>query len=122
MPVGLDQVLAFFYRPEGRIGRAEFAHGVILVYALGLAILFFLLAHTSFESTAVTFGVLASLPLTVGLMVLVAKRCHDIGLPGSWVLLLFVPMMGVVWLVALLFWPGAPGPNAYGPAPRFVPD
>jgi uncharacterized membrane protein YhaH (DUF805 family) len=119
---GLDQVLAFFYRPQGRIGRVEFALGVVLVYTLGLAILFFFLARFDPESGAVAFVIVASLPLSVGMLIIVAKRCHDIGLPGTFLLLLFVPIVGIVWLIALCFIPGTAGPNAYGPAPQFLPD
>ena len=121
-PAGLDQILAFFYRPQGRIGRAEFALGVGLVYALGLAILFFFLGRFDPESGAFAVAIVTSLPLSVAMLVIIAKRCHDIGLPGTFLLLVFVPVVGVVWLIALMLMPGTAGPNAYGPAPQLAPD
>jgi uncharacterized membrane protein YhaH (DUF805 family) len=55
-------------------------------------------------------------------LVLVAKRCRDLNLPGSFVLLLVVPAFNVVWLLMLAVLAGNPAPNAYGPLPRFRPD
>lgn len=40
----LDQVLAFFYRPQGRIGRTEYGLGIVFIYSLMLAILAFIVA------------------------------------------------------------------------------
>ena len=120
-PAGLDQVLAFFYRPHGRIGRAEYALGLTLVYAVNLTLLsvFFFRAP---EAGGLIAAMLLTLPLLLGLFVIVVKRCHDLGLPGSFVVLLFVPVVGVVWMIALLFIRGNQGPNLYGAPPSFRPD
>jgi len=120
-PAGLDQVLAFFYRPQGRIGRAEYALGLAFIYAVNLALLsiFFFRAP---EAGGLIPAMLLALPLLLGFFVIVVKRCHDLGLPGSFVVLLFVPVVGVVWMIALLFIPGSQGPNLYGAQPSFRPD
>ena len=65
---------------------------------------------------------LVGLPVLVAEFVLVAKRCHDIGLPGLFVVLLFVPVVGVGWLLLLAVMPGSPGLNAYGAPPGIDPD
>jgi uncharacterized membrane protein YhaH (DUF805 family) len=45
-----------------------------------------------------------------------AKRFHDRGKSGWWVLMAFVPAIGFVWiLIELGMLPGDPGPNAHGP-------
>jgi uncharacterized membrane protein YhaH (DUF805 family) len=119
-PVGVNALARFFFRPAGRIARGEYALGVGLVVAVNLAIFTFLAARDAIAPPVLLLVLLLCLPLLVAQLVLVAKRCHDIGLPGSYLLLLFVPVLGLAWLVALGVLPGNPGPNAYGPAPRFA--
>jgi len=65
---------------------------------------------------------LIGLPLFVAELVVVAKRCHDVGLPGLFVVLLFVPLLGLGWLLLLAGMPGSPGLNAYGAPPGLDPD
>jgi uncharacterized membrane protein YhaH (DUF805 family) len=46
------------------------------------------------------------------------KRWHDRGKSGWWSLILFVPLIGSIWLlVELGFLRGTEGPNKYGPDP-----
>lgn len=45
------------------------------------------------------------------------KRYHDLGKPGAWVLIQFVPVIGTAWyFVEAGFFRGTDGANAYGPA------
>jgi uncharacterized membrane protein YhaH (DUF805 family) len=44
-----------------------------------------------------------------------AKRYQDAGFSGWWVLSIFIPILGQFTPMILLFWPGTPGPNRYGP-------
>lgn len=121
-PAGLKEVLAFFYRPRGRIGRGEYALGLALVYAISLAVLAFAVTHPEILELTLALAMWLAIPLTIGFLVVVAKRCHDIGLPGSFVLLLIVPAVGVFWLIALFFIPGNATPNLYGAPPSFRRD
>jgi uncharacterized membrane protein YhaH (DUF805 family) len=117
-----DQLLTFFLRPQGRISRREFALGAGLIMSLDIALLSTLM-HDGVVPPATLFLVaLAGLPLTIAMLVIAAKRCHDVGLPGSFVLLLLIPFIGVLWLVVLCILPGKAGPNAYGPPPQFTPE
>lgn len=116
------QLLSFFLRPQGRISRREFALGAGLVICLDLALLSFLLQDTVLRPETMFVIFLFGLPLTIAMLVVAAKRCHDIGLPGSFVLLLLLPFVGVVWLVLLCVLPGKAGPNSYGPQPQFAPE
>ena len=119
-PVGVSTLATFFFRPAGRIARREYALGVGLIVAVNLAVFAYLVARDALAPPLLVIVAVLGLPLFVAQLVLVAKRCHDIGLPGSYVLLLFVPVLGLAWLVALAVIPGNPGPNAYGGAPRFA--
>lgn len=120
-PAGIEQVLRFFFRVQGRIGQMEYGLGVGFIYAIYFAILTFVFTHDLSPDTAL-FLLFLTVPLLVALAVLMAKRCHDIGLPGSFFLLFLVPLAGFVWLIALGFLPGNPGDNAYGPPPEFLPE
>jgi uncharacterized membrane protein YhaH (DUF805 family) len=51
-----------------------------------------------------------------------AKRCHDLGLPGTYFLLILVPAVGLLWPFALAFLPGNPETNIYGAPPKFEPE
>jgi uncharacterized membrane protein YhaH (DUF805 family) len=122
VPDGLLQFLLFFFRADGRIGRPEYALGVGFLYAVNAALLSFALVHTDFDTDGLGLVMVAGLPSFAAICVLVAKRSHDLGLPASFVLLLFVPAIGLIWLVALAFLQGTSGPNVYGPEPRYRPD
>lgn len=117
-PVTLSQWFAFFFRAAGRIGRSEYGLGVGFLYAAAFAVIFSLATRSDADSI-VAFALLFNVPFVIALWVLTVKRCHDIGLPGLYVLLLIVPIVGVVWLIALAIIPGKPGPNAYGPEPTY---
>jgi uncharacterized membrane protein YhaH (DUF805 family) len=45
------------------------------------------------------------------------RRLHDIGRTGWWILLSFVPIVGIIVLIIWWCQKGEPGPNAYGPPP-----
>jgi uncharacterized membrane protein YhaH (DUF805 family) len=46
------------------------------------------------------------------------KRWHDRGKSGWWVLIVFVPIIGYLWLlIECGFLAGDDGPNEYGPDP-----
>jgi uncharacterized membrane protein YhaH (DUF805 family) len=123
MPAAANADIArFFFRTEGRIGRSEYLLGIGLILAVDAAVLLFLIARTDFDPGVLVLFAITGIPLTVAMLVLVAKRCHDIGLPGSFVLLLVVPPVGAFWLIALAIIPGNGRPNLYGAPPQFRPD
>jgi len=65
------------------------------------------------------FTILFYLPFYWSLFCLMSQRCHDVGISSAWLLLLFVPIVGVVWCIAVLgFGRGDPGENQYGADPR----
>lgn len=119
---GLSQLLRFFFSPEGRIARREYALGVGFLFAIDAAA-FVAFWNGGVIATAILVpAVILGLPVTVAQLVLVAKRCHDIGLPGTFLLIVVLPFVGLAWLAVLALIPGNRGPNAYGPAPVFARD
>ena len=131
-------VLRFLFSLNGRVRRREFLFAALVVGALFLNWLAG--ARDAAErahaySNTVTGAYIVNL-LThsdthyaiLGLLVLVsytlaAKRFHDRGRSGWWVLVALVPAVGWGWMVAELFiLPGSPGDNRYGPHPTFSPE
>jgi uncharacterized membrane protein YhaH (DUF805 family) len=105
--------------PSGRMSRRSY-------WMWSVAVLVFL---ATVPSAIVDAGMrLLALPLyLLGfwlLICLMAKRCHDIGRSGWWLLLLVVPLLGVLWVFAVLgFRRGERGDNQYGSDPhRAAPD
>jgi uncharacterized membrane protein YhaH (DUF805 family) len=89
---------------EGRIGRGRFWAGQLPVLALGWlyqANVERLLVEWMPGSIFMGFAValILALPLFWIQAAITIKRCHDRGKTGFWSMLLFVPVVGLVWLV-----------------------
>jgi uncharacterized membrane protein YhaH (DUF805 family) len=121
-PIGLNDILRFFFIAHGRIGRQEYLLGLGFIYAVNAALLSFALHQSDHDLALGLVIMISTFPSTVGIFVLSAKRCHDMGLPGSFVLMLVIPLIGLIWMFVLAIAAGTPGPNAYGAPPRFGPD
>ncbi|HEY0770786.1 MAG TPA: DUF805 domain-containing protein [Sphingobacteriaceae bacterium] len=46
------------------------------------------------------------------------RRLHDVGKSGWMTLIIFIPIIGAIWLLVLLFTDSMPGTNEYGPNPK----
>ena len=60
------------------------------------------------------YGLFTFLP---GIAVLV-RRLHDVGKSGWWYFIVFIPIIGVIWLLVLLATDSNPGSNEYGANPK----
>jgi uncharacterized membrane protein YhaH (DUF805 family) len=113
---------------EGRIGRARFWLGVLLVIlmSIGFGIVGSLLGIPIDTGTApvaeeislagAVYLIAAMIAVAYAQLAVYAKRFHDRGKSAWWVLIAFVPVVGFFWiLIELGMLPGDPGPNAYGP-------
>ena len=101
---------------RGRVARRTFwLHGVLALLVIGL----------SFNALLDIAGItgdnvdrLVNLVLIWPLLVISAKRIHDFGHSGWWVLLHFVPVVGSLAVIAVLgSVPGTHGANRFGPDP-----
>ena len=111
----------------GRIGRRAYFFGQFSNIMLGSAYLFALirldpaLEGLPPETRDVYFAIFVGLGLFFFFwlhLALSAKRFHDLGNSGWFVLLLPVPIIGFLWFLYLLFGRGQDGDNDYGPARR----
>jgi uncharacterized membrane protein YhaH (DUF805 family) len=109
-PGSLPHLLFSF---DGRIPRLQF---------WGYFIPYFLLYVGTFVLAAAEEG-LRFLPLAYSLLMLYptlavnAKRCHDRGRSGWFMLITFIPIVGFWYLIEVGFLEGTAGDNQYGPDP-----
>ena len=113
---------------EGRINRADYWLYGTVIEALGalvqiiMNVIFFGEAFIA-EGAQLPAAYLAFLVLLAVISVwmglaLHAKRLHDRNKSGFMFLVVFIPLIGVIWLlISCYFLPGTPGTNEYGPEP-----
>ena len=109
---------------EGRIGRAQFWLGLLLVILIGVAFGIVVGLIDGGENlqrpqemgpVASIIAVIGLLTMTIAQLAVYVKRFHDRGKSGWWVLIAFVPLIGFFWiLIELGMLAGDPGPNTYG--------
>ena len=61
---------------------------------------------------------LYSLALIIPGIAVGVRRLHDVGKSGWFTLIVFVPVVGAVWLIILACTEGTHGENQYGPDPK----
>jgi uncharacterized membrane protein YhaH (DUF805 family) len=109
----------------GRARRKEYWMFTLVSFIISvvLAILDGMLGLES-NVGAFNFGLLVDL---YGLAVLLptlavgARRLHDIGRSGWWLLLGIIPVIGAIVLIVFFATDGQRQPNVYGPDPKAVP-
>ena len=109
----------------GRIGRLKFLGLIVVAYAVTIAAYAIALA-VGFDTAAGEGGATAVALLLLaaglaGLLISVSawvRRFHDLNQSGWMALLVLVPLVGFFMLLYLLFAPGTPGENRYGPGTR----
>ena len=66
-------------------------------------------------------GIISSLYSLLVLLPSIAvgvRRLHDVGKSGWFILIIFIPIIGAIWLLILACTEGDRGTNAYGPDPK----
>ena len=110
-----------YFGLEGRIGRGDFwRHGVLGLGVGGLVMLALLdIAGLDEEQADNVVNLLMLWPAVA----ISAKRWHDRGRSGWWVLVALLPVIGWLWtLLENGLLPGDRGPNRYGAAPPHAPE
>ena len=59
-------------------------------------------------------GYVASLALLIPFLAVSVRRLHDVGKPGWFVVLFFIPIVGIVLWLVFMVKDGEPGANDYG--------
>ena len=99
--------------PAGRLGRSGF---------IGRALLLGLVAYAAIAAAdralGETAGSIVLLPFAWAAICLAVRRLHDSGRSGWWLLVFFIPVLGVLWLAwQLLLRRGSEGANPHGADP-----
>lgn len=102
----------------GRLGRRHFAFAWLAIVGIAIAIG---ILNAVLSSVNGNLGFIMSLVGFVALIIVTivsfgisARRYHDFGWSGWYVLLSFIPFVNLVMLIVQLFRVGTPGTNMYG--------
>ncbi len=114
-----------FLALNGRIGRLRYlAYGMIAtaltIVVLGIlsAIMIPMLASSGMsEAMMVVILVVLYLPLIVFSIIFMKRRLNDLDKSGWLQLLVYIPIVGIIFALYILFWPGTKGSNIYGLPP-----
>jgi uncharacterized membrane protein YhaH (DUF805 family) len=105
-----------FIEFSGRSRRKEFWTFVLV--NLGITILLNVL-----EGIIGLFGIIAtlfSLAILIPSIAVGVRRLHDTGRTGWWLLLSFIPLIGLIVLIYFYVQDSEPGSNQYGPNPKAI--
>lgn len=100
----------------GRASRSEYWWWILFSFIVGV-IVGAIFGDSTFGRV---FSTLVSLCLFLPGLGLSVRRLHDIGKSGWWVLIYFIPVVGVVLFIIWGIKDSDPTPNAYGPVPNLV--
>lgn len=115
---------------EGRITRLQFwlsNFGISIVFYIALFII-----ATLFGGSAAQFGaggpppafyaiaLVVYIPFLWASLAINAKRCHDRDRSAWFILICFIPLVGIWYLIEVGFLDGTQGPNRFGPSPKGI--
>ena len=112
----VPSILWLLFSPSGRVSRQPYVMSILLWMALqGLAASRMLASedHDAGLILSTLALVIVSVATFVSLIMLSIKRVHDMGFPGIFAFLLFIPVVSLFAAIAFFFWPSAP-PNDFG--------
>lgn len=116
-------ILKEIYSTEGRLNRLRYLkYMIILAVIAGVAT--FVTSSMATLLTGDPNGALVmmitglwAIAAGVGNVMLMTRRVHDLGKSGYFVLIAFIPVIGIIFSIALFCLPGQVGWNEYGADP-----
>lgn len=106
----------------GRARRSEYWYfvlfHVLIVITLGATAA--ILGSEMGSQVIVLVAIVYVLGTILPSLALIIRRLHDIGKSGWYYFVSFIPLIGSIWLLVLLFTEGDRGDNQYGPDPKAV--
>jgi uncharacterized membrane protein YhaH (DUF805 family) len=108
-----------FLNFQGRLNRQPFWIATLVLWPVSMGATFVTSILFGSQSAVTTFvQAVVALVLLIPSLAVAVKRYHDRDKSGWWILIVFIPIIGLIWyIVELGFLPGTPGPNRYGPDP-----
>ena len=124
----LDSYKPKIFSVKGRIGRLRYLaysmlYNFILMFLVGImsAILIPVLANNESGEPGVAMTIVMILfyvPVILTFFIVARRRLHDLDRTGWLTLLMIVPIINALFGLYLLFGPGSPQTNKYGPPPQ----
>lgn len=119
----VDEIKEWYLKPiekyvefTGRSRRKEYWTFVLVNFVISILLSGLDSVVGLFGFVATLFGLFVFLPsLAVGV-----RRLHDIGKSGWWLLIGFIPLIGLIVLIYFFVQDGEPGSNMYGANPKGV--
>ena len=107
---------------EGRARRTEFWMFYLINLGIQLlaALMDYLLGTTLGEMPYGVIYMLYGLAVFVPSFAVSVRRMHDTGRSGFMLLIIFIPLIGAIWLLFLNLKDSQPGVNKWGPNPKEV--
>ena len=106
---------------EGRARRREYWFFVLFVVIISvvLSIIDAMIGTMTAQGAGILSG-LFCLAVLIPSLAVGARRLHDTGRSGWWLLIGLIPFIGAVVLIVFFVLDSNPGTNAYGPNPKGV--
>jgi uncharacterized membrane protein YhaH (DUF805 family) len=107
---------------EGRARRREYWWFVlfVIVISIVLAIVDSMMGTYNSEIGYGIIGGIFALAMLIPSLAVGARRLHDTGRSGWWLLIGLIPLIGAIVLIVFFLFDSQPGTNAYGPNPKGV--
>ena len=118
------KVLKNYATFKGRARRTEYWMFSLINFGISLITSFFMYMTQDSTDLAGIFSIIFTLygiAILIPGMAVTVRRLHDVGKSGWWCLIVFVPLIGWVWMLVLFFTDSQPGANQYGPNTKEVP-
>ncbi|HAN21487.1 MAG TPA: DUF805 domain-containing protein [Clostridiales bacterium] len=75
------------------------------------------ITRTFYRETGIIY-ILYSFIIFIPSLAVTVRRLHDIGKSGWWYFIIFIPLVGAIWMLILMCTEGQCGDNLYGPDPK----
>ena len=107
---------------SGRARRREYWFFTLssLLMTIALSILDLIIFNLSSETVLGMFTWAYALAVIIPTLAVTFRRLHDTGKSGWWLLINFVPMIGILIFIVFLLLDSQPGENRWGPSPKAV--
>lgn len=105
---------------DGRARRKEYWMFTLITVTISivLSILDRVLGTVSGSATLGLLGTVFMLAILIQGLAVSARRLHDTGRSGWWLLICVIPFVGAFFLITLMALEGRQGENPYGPDPK----
>jgi uncharacterized membrane protein YhaH (DUF805 family) len=115
--IGVLQQYAVF---NGRATRSEYWYFVLfnLLITIGLSIIDSLTGSFSLETGIGILGGIYALAVLIPSIAVAVRRLHDANRTGWWLLISFIPLIGLIVLIIFLTTDSQTGSNQYGENPK----